>query len=69
MLMKPRLQTRGPTGSFHRLSRSSEGQSAIARFDRPTASSLLARTFVRRQTVDFLRNNTAACAAVGVSAA
>jgi hypothetical protein len=69
MLMKPRLQTRGPTGPFLAFSRSSEGHSAIARFDSPSASSLLARTFVRRQTVDSMRTQTAARAAVGVSAA
>ncbi len=67
MLMKPRLQTRGPTGSFQQC-RFSDGHSANARFDRPSASSLLARTPVRRQTVDFLRIPTAAPAAAGVSA-
>jgi len=67
MLMKPRLQTRGPTGSFQQR-RFSDGHSAAARFDSPTASSSLARTFVRRQTVDSMRNQTTAFAAVGVSA-
>jgi hypothetical protein len=67
MLMKPRLQTRGPTGSFQQR-RFSDGHSAKARFDSLPASSSLARTFVRRQTVDSMRNQAAAFAAVGVSA-
>jgi len=67
MLMKPRLQTRGQTGSVQPF-RFSDGHSAIARFDRLPASFLLARTPVRRQTVDFLRTQAAARAAAGVSA-
>ena len=68
MLMKPRLQTRSHAGGVvpHRLS---EGLSAIAPSDRPRASKLLARTPVRRQTVEFLRIPPAAPAVAGVSVA
>ena len=68
MLMKPRLQTRSHAGGVvpHRLS---EGHSAIAPSDRPRASMLLARTSVRRQTVEFLLITPVARAAGGESLA
>ncbi|HEX5693557.1 MAG TPA: hypothetical protein VFY00_02935 [Arenimonas sp.] len=66
--MKPRLQTRSHAGGIvlHRLS---EGHSAIAPSDRPRASMLLARTFVRRQTVESMLIASAARAAHGESLA
>jgi hypothetical protein len=68
MLMKPRLQTRSHAGGIvlHRLS---EGHSAIAPSDRPRASMFLARTFVRRQTVEPMLIASAARAADGESLA